>query len=793
MVESTTLPGRNFVLKTKPRKTKSKNKVQTLQWIFMLCISVGVLQIYFLRPMDIQFTGMETMMHESFTSPVSDSTPSIRGGAAPSIPASPSSETKVITSDRKNDNVPKSQSPQSNDVTDTKNNNSQASPALESNDITEWKNDNDIVHIIYSRFMQHQPNLLELGKARLELFKTFCLNTIAQQTNKQFLWIIRADPDLHPTLREGLLQAIGDIPNIVVVGSNEIRKGSLNGGFRSPDAISDITEESLFYGNLRLIQSFHAATKGRTLLETNLDADDGLGLTFVETAQRETKSKFDKIPEQNGWMNLCVGRHLEWQYYAPWDKQTDKGSLHLGSTHICVTPGLSWATQPNATPNFTVQHHLIKKKTKGCHEVNNPYLGCWYELPVANADQDVMAIRARTPTSTGMNAVVMEDHNWDKRQARTDKASWPLLNPSFAISLPNVQESHKYLSNHLTELVKENLEGQCTKDHSCSEGIKKKLKSLFFARGKWQNRHDLVHVVHTSLHDPKMLDMWQYFPFNSLQAQTTYEFLWIIRLHRKGFSNRKALGKLRKVIKKSPLNIIVVMSDEIPKADFRDQQAISDINENTIQFGNYSMLEDFHKAAQNRTLLETSIGPTDAIKKTFIADIQNSVEMDLNGTHIQVKEDSWYYECVSEYIAWQYFTPEMDVPKNGLGFVHEVHSKPLDNCLNHPATTRISLPGAHIPHHTNQTEVKLCPVDEQRQMSNDGQWACFKSITGQSQAAHGIFPKSIDTPVFQALGEATIKEQANEKQQRNIRSQLVELDINQYHLREMTKKLRDSN
>ena len=66
MVESTTSSGRNFVLKTKPRKIKSKNKVQALQWILMLCISVGVLQIYFLRPMDIQLTDVETKMHESF-------------------------------------------------------------------------------------------------------------------------------------------------------------------------------------------------------------------------------------------------------------------------------------------------------------------------------------------------------------------------------------------------------------------------------------------------------------------------------------------------------------------------------------------------------------------------------------------------------------------------------------------------------------------------------------------------------------------------------------------------------
>ena len=52
--------------------------------------------------------------------------------------------------------------------------------------MTSWRNSREIVHVIYTRFMQHQPNLVELGKARLELFKTFCLTTIAEQTNQQF-------------------------------------------------------------------------------------------------------------------------------------------------------------------------------------------------------------------------------------------------------------------------------------------------------------------------------------------------------------------------------------------------------------------------------------------------------------------------------------------------------------------------------------------------------------------------------------------------------------------------------
>ena len=57
--------------------------------------------------------------------------------------------------------------------------------------ITKWKNENNLVHVVLTRFMQHQPKLVNLGRARLELFKSFCVPTMRQQTSRQFLWIIR--------------------------------------------------------------------------------------------------------------------------------------------------------------------------------------------------------------------------------------------------------------------------------------------------------------------------------------------------------------------------------------------------------------------------------------------------------------------------------------------------------------------------------------------------------------------------------------------------------------------------
>jgi hypothetical protein len=640
-----------------------------------------------------------------------------------------------------------------------------------------WRNDNDIVHIIYTRFMQHQPNLLKLGKARLELFKTFCLPTIAQQTNKQFLWIIRIDPELHLDLKDGLIQALNGVPNVAVVGSNEVRKGSEDRGFRSSDAISDITPQLLFYGDMELIQSFHASTKGRTLLETNLDADDGLGLTFAERAQKLTLSKFENIPKMNGWMNLCVGRHLEWQFYAPWDKNTDKGSLHLGSTHICVTPGLSWATQAKARPKFIKQHHMIKKSTPSCEESKTSFLGCWAEITVPNPATDVMAIRARTPTSTGMNRVIMSESDWDQEQENTDNASWPLLEPSFAIPKPVVQSSHKYLSDHLQELVEENLKGQCTKDHSCSEGIKKKLKTLFFQRGKWQNKHELVHVIHT-FHPPSALAVSKYFSFETMEAQTTYEFLWIIYVN--DLSDWRFKNQLLKRATKSPLNILVIKSDGPSTIDFRKPEAIASFSNETLLHGEIAMLQDFQGAAQNRTVLETSLAPNEAVVKTYMSDIQNSTAVKV----LQNGDKTWYYQCVSNYIEWRSLTPRGEETDNGF---LKVASQQGEKCVDRPGTTRISAPGASIPDKYEQSEAQECPSEAGAPRS-----ACFVH-SGRREAARAMLPGLVKTPIVLELPESEVANLSQE--QLSLRTELQDsfnIRLDSSHVTTVREKIQQS-
>ncbi|CAJ1928154.1 unnamed protein product [Cylindrotheca closterium] len=637
-----------------------------------------------------------------------------------------------------------------------------------------WQNNNDVVHILYSRFMQHQPDLLELGKARLELFKTFCLPTISHQTNQQFLWIIRTDPELHPVLRDGLLESVQGIENIVVVGSNEVRKGSVDNGFRNKKAIADITPESIFYGNRDLVLSFQEATVGRIVLETNLDADDGLGLTFMETTQSMAKTAFEKIPSKNGWFNLCVGRHLEWQYFAPWDKHTDRGSFELGSTHICVTPGLSWATQPNAVPGFTVQHHMIKQNTPSCKKSNKPFLGCWIEIP-GPRPQDPMAIRARTPTSTGMNGVkTSHEGDWGPKAKALDDETWPLLEPDLAIPEALVKSSHKYLKDHLNLLVAENLKGQCTKDHSCSEGIKKKLKSLFFDKGSWINKHDLVHVLHMEV--PEKLNLSKLFVgWEPVETQTVYEFLWILYVSPN--IDQDSRNALMKKLKRSPLNVVAMEPNQAPTTTFRDAETLSGLSTKKLLFGDMALVQSFHEASQNRTLLETSLRANEAITKTFVGEIQNRTFDQLD----QFGSSDWYYHCVSEYLEWRGPTPQAVEPAHG--FV-SIAKRPSEHCTHRPGTTVIMMPDAKIPDGWKKEDSKPCDKTESRN-------GCYTQ-SGERNGARALLPGIVDVAIGYE-GQGAELEQLKQDQP-NLREDLHEnFAIERFHLRQMVKTLNGDN
>ena len=91
-------------------------------------------------------------------------------------------------------------------------------PILETTTTTSYEIHPELVHVVETRFMQEQYSLLELGLARLALFESFCLPSMLTQTNGNFLWIIRADPKLHPLIVKRMQEVLKGKPNFILMG-----------------------------------------------------------------------------------------------------------------------------------------------------------------------------------------------------------------------------------------------------------------------------------------------------------------------------------------------------------------------------------------------------------------------------------------------------------------------------------------------------------------------------------------------------------------------------------------------
>jgi Putative rhamnosyl transferase len=385
------------------------------------------------------------------------------------------------------------------DVTDTQ----QGLPSQ-----SEWVNQENVVHVIQTRFMQNQPDLLILGQARLRLLTSVTVPSMRYQTVQQFLWIIRTDPQLHISILEPLITAISNIPNAILVASNRNPEG-----FRDETCMSDITTETLLSGNMDYVMSYYHAAQTHTVLETRCDADDAISIDFVELIQKSATSGL--YPLRQDWMVFCADNHMEWQYDNPWANQIEESSNSSSRTNItsndveeeeeapkdrgallvlrsghCVTPGLTWAYSVDATRKDipVSQHQKIQKLVKPCGTrmgLNGTPLQskCLIKL----GGDFPLALRARTPTSAGMEHVFVTNQTENtfpmdqlhNSKARTlQKELWNVLFVLFGVDGDDLYMVRTYVSEHLKEVAQDNFSGQCTKGHSCKHSSKKLLQEF---------------------------------------------------------------------------------------------------------------------------------------------------------------------------------------------------------------------------------------------------------------------------------------------------------------------------
>jgi len=203
-----------------------------------------------------------------------------------------------------------------------------------------------LIHILETRFMQMQPDLVELARARLRLLKSICLPTVLGQTAwGKFVWVIRTDPGLHDDVRRELVTMLEEAGALTtsnttknkspgdeeeeegrriggggeekeeralayVIGSNDnfivTNTTIVSPGLRPFDIrymLSDALSkpESIFAGGAentrKLLDEVSPNRIGNDVVVwTRLDADDGLNVDFMEYIQSQAIRYF--LPER---------------------------------------------------------------------------------------------------------------------------------------------------------------------------------------------------------------------------------------------------------------------------------------------------------------------------------------------------------------------------------------------------------------------------------------------------------------------------------------------------------------
>ena len=196
-----------------------------------------------------------------------------------------------------------------------------------------------LIHVVTTRFMQGQADLVHLTQARLELFEAICLpSMIGQHLMEQyllqlshrkdleknlqgenndaiidppFIWVIKVDPNLEKTALSKMIELLKPYPNFFLVG-NSIN--DVIGRWRSDLTEKKILQGTIYSGDLMVLHRAHKFRNHYISLETRLDADDALSLMFLKIVQEQALNSFglnDRIKNSNGieevkWKAWCA-------------------------------------------------------------------------------------------------------------------------------------------------------------------------------------------------------------------------------------------------------------------------------------------------------------------------------------------------------------------------------------------------------------------------------------------------------------------------------------------------------
>ena len=364
--------------------------------------------------------------------------------------------------------------------------------------------DETMLHLVKTRFMQHQGHLEHLARARLQLFAAVCLPAMVHQTTRHFTWIISVDPalDASPILDE-LLQLLRPYPHFYVTLTNDSVKpgGGLHGiGDDIRTGAVDVLRQKLQHWKQHAL-----------VLETQLDADDALHVDYIATIQQRAKQAFfldddsrDGNKSTQDWMYWCIHRDVEW-YWDP-NKRSSASSYSSGvlkasrsfvDKQKCYTPGMTLGVKRQSkTEVVDVPHSMLystlatEQPFCGHEKQHHKGLNCIQFVDTL----DFPALRARTPTSASMVGVHVD------AKTKTDNHNvqnelWQTIWDSFFVTRESMRLVHEYLSDHMALIVQDALEGQCSHGHSCRDEAQEALQA--FLKVYNNNQSTTVHVNHS--------------------------------------------------------------------------------------------------------------------------------------------------------------------------------------------------------------------------------------------------------------------------------------------------------
>ena len=347
----------------------------------------------------------------------------------------------------------------------------------------------ELVHVVHTRFMQSQPHLLALGRARLEMFRTFCLPSMVNQSSQNFLWLIYTDPNLDSALKEELLALVSPYENFVVVASNNFPQN-----FRKSAPLELMDPSKIWSGDASLIGLGYEAAKIWPVLESRLDMDDGLHNYFVELVQMDAALSTncgspDDLSDQAKWKYWCSYTSIEWQPHNPFplskiqvnQEEISHGYVVGVATPYCQTPGLTVllcpATEFSSVPS--APHHKLLQTVSECPE-DDRSSNCVRRLKKLSP----ASIRARSITSHGMlNVMVREGDTMElytlvDNQRQKQEVLWDGIEEFMHITRNDSEKTKVYLEQNLAEIASDNLRGQCTRGHSCKESTRELLEKI---------------------------------------------------------------------------------------------------------------------------------------------------------------------------------------------------------------------------------------------------------------------------------------------------------------------------